>query len=228
MPAYIVPVTATVTALAATTYVRDLARSREFYGLLGFTEQRSGSNDVSAWAYLRHGGHFLLLASSDPPLPVPALPLLFYFFFDDVDAAVRRLTDAGVASQHVGYPPHALGGEVKVLDPDGNTILLGQPQLSPGQTRPATADTPAEQFSLLREAARLVAHLGDDRACEVGNPGNQPCPQPAQVKLADGWGDTAWACLPHAEDVLIQASGTFVANPDGKGLRTFLDRRHQS
>jgi predicted enzyme related to lactoylglutathione lyase len=50
---------------------------------------------------------------------------LFYFFVDDLAAAIQSLQDAGAIVTHVGYPPHALGGEAKTVDPDGNTILLG-------------------------------------------------------------------------------------------------------
>src|ERR1700749_3660037 len=61
-----------------------------------------------------------------PGLDIPALPLLFYFFCDDIDAVAGVLEGAGVPVVRTGHPPHALGGEVKVLDPDGNTVLLGQ------------------------------------------------------------------------------------------------------
>jgi predicted enzyme related to lactoylglutathione lyase len=79
-----------------------------------------------------------LLASTTPPLDIPQLPLLFYFFYDDVDAVVRVLGMAGVQVTRTGHPPHALGGEVKVLDPDGNTVLLGQREPSASLRPPRT------------------------------------------------------------------------------------------
>jgi len=93
--------------------------------LLGFRELRAGRAATSAWSALQHHTLFVLLTSTRPPLEIPPLPLLFYFFYDDVEAVVGALAAVGVRITRTGHPPHALGGEVKVLDPDGNTILLG-------------------------------------------------------------------------------------------------------
>jgi hypothetical protein len=47
---------------------------------------------------------------------------------------VRDIGAARVEVAHMGHPlPQALGGEVKVLDPDGNTVLLGQRERSAGR-----------------------------------------------------------------------------------------------
>jgi hypothetical protein len=62
----------------------------------------------------------------------------------DLDAAVSRLAVAGLPFDHQGHPQHAPGGEVKVLDPDGNTILLGQRLAS--ASRPHSADQPIATF----------------------------------------------------------------------------------
>ena len=73
-----------------------------------------------------------------PALDIPALPLLFYFFYDDIEAVAGVLEGAGVPVVRTGHPPHALGGEVKVLDPDGNTVLLGQRERPASRRRPRT------------------------------------------------------------------------------------------
>jgi len=55
---------------------------------------------------------------------------------------VRDIGAARVEVAHMGHPlPQALGGEVKVLDPDGNTVLLGQRERSASQ--PPAADDEA-------------------------------------------------------------------------------------
>jgi catechol 2,3-dioxygenase-like lactoylglutathione lyase family enzyme len=118
--------TPAVLEMVAATYVTDIAASRDFYGLLGFREHSSGKAATSAWSALDHGGYLLLLTSTRPPLDLPRLPLLFYFYFDDVDAVIGTLRAGGFEVLRMGYPEHALGGEAKVLDPDGNTVLLGQ------------------------------------------------------------------------------------------------------
>jgi predicted enzyme related to lactoylglutathione lyase len=217
--------TPAVQSMAAVTYVRDIGSSRVFYELLGFTEQGSGRADRAAWLSLRQGGHHIVLASTEPPLPVPALPLLFYFWYDDLDTVTAALAAAGVEVAHMGHPPHALGGEAKVLDPDGNTLLLGQRERSASQP-PAPEEDPASRFSLLREAAALVrARGGTTFTCQIPDASGAPCQQRAQVKLADTAGEAAWACFAHADEVLVMVRGAFVASPEDEGIAEFTARR---
>jgi predicted enzyme related to lactoylglutathione lyase len=218
--------TPTVVSFIAATYVRDIDRSRSFYEALGFSERFAGRNDLSAWSSLHHGRHSILLVTSTPAPEIPPLPLLFYFYVDDVGAAIRALQDRGAAVTHVGYPPHASGGEARTTDPDGNTVLLGQRDGVVAPEEPAEEDR-AQRFSLLREAAALARQrAGVDTTCQVVDVRHGPCTRPAEVKLADSWGRTAWACLPHADEVLITAHGAFIASDDGDGLARYVtDRR---
>jgi catechol 2,3-dioxygenase-like lactoylglutathione lyase family enzyme len=212
-------------SMVAATYVRDLDRSRAFYSALGFTETSAGRNELSAWSSLHHGDHSVLLVTSTPAVDIPELPLLFYFFIDDLAAAMRSLQSAGTDVAHVGYPPHARAGEAKTLDPDGNTILLGQREHAADQ--PHMAETaPSERFSLLKEAAALArARTVPQMSCQINDVERNPCTRPAEVKLADSWGSTAWACIPHAEEALVMAPASFIANEDEKGLDLFLASR---
>jgi len=92
---------------------------------------------------------------------------------------------------------------VKVLDPDGNTVLLGQREPSASQP-PAADDGATVRFSLLREAAALVsARGGIGHQCQVRDRQGRPCPNRAEVKLADSMGDRAWVCLVHADEILV-------------------------
>jgi catechol 2,3-dioxygenase-like lactoylglutathione lyase family enzyme len=212
--------------MVAATYVRDIDTSRAFYELLGFGEHSSGQAATSAWSALRHGQNQVLLASTTPPLDLPGLPLIFYFYYDDVDAVVAVLAGAGVAAEHVGYPPHALGGELRLTDPDGNTVLIGQEQRSAAQS-PLTKEQAASRFSLLKEAAATIAALGGTTVrCQVGEPDGTACSAEAQVKLADPGGHAAWACLNHADEVLVSVRGSFLTAQGETGLPEFLALRH--
>jgi catechol 2,3-dioxygenase-like lactoylglutathione lyase family enzyme len=207
--------------MIAATYVHDIDASRAFYGLLGLVERSSGKAEDSAWSVMAHEGVSVLLAATGSALDIPALPLLFYFFYDDVQAVVGVLEGAGVPVIRTGHPPHALGGEVKVLDPDGNTVLLGQ------RERPASGaraeDEGLIRFSILAEAAALVSARGGARqGCQARGPAGGRCPDQAEVKLADSLGDSAWLCLPHAEEVLVTVPAAFIASHDGRGLAGFL------
>jgi catechol 2,3-dioxygenase-like lactoylglutathione lyase family enzyme len=210
-----------VRSMIAAAYVTDIDAARAFYGLLGFDEHSSGKAEASAWSVMQHEGVSVLLASTGPALDIPALPLQFYFFYEDLDAVVGVLERAGVPVTRTGHPPHALGGEVKVLDPDGNTVLLGQRERS--ASRAPAEDEGLVRFSILREAAALVsARGGATRACQVTGPDGRRCPDVAEVKLADSLGDSVWACLPHAEDILVTVPAAFIASHDDRGIAAFL------
>jgi predicted enzyme related to lactoylglutathione lyase len=213
-----------VESMVAVTYVRDIDASRSFYELFGFREQSSGKAATSAWSALHHNGQSVLLASTRPPLQLPRLPLLFYFFVDDADSVAEVLHAAGVEVTRLGHPPHALGGEAKVLDPDGNTVLFGQPVRSASQP-PATGEEPSSRFSLLREAAALVeARGGTTATCAAAGQGTTVCEAKADVKLADTTGGAAWVCLAHADEILVMVPGAFIASQHDQGIAGFLGR----
>jgi catechol 2,3-dioxygenase-like lactoylglutathione lyase family enzyme len=210
-----------VQSMIAVAYVKDIDASRAFYELLGFHEHSSGTAEISAWLVMRYEQVSVLLAMTGPALDIPPLPMLFYLFYDDLGAVLGVLGRAGVPVTRTGHPPHALGGEVKVLDPDGNTVLLGQRERSASQ-EPAD-DEGQIRFSILREAAALVASRGGARReCQVTGPDGQRCPDQAEIKLADSLGDSAWVCLIHAEQILVTVPAAFIASPDGRGIAAFL------
>ena len=217
--------TPAVQSMVAATYVRDIDTSRSFYELLGFQEQSSGRRTP------RHGRPCTTTAtlssfsSTRQPLGLPPLPPRFYFYVDDLDAVAGVLGAAGVDVAPMGHPPHALGGEAKLLDPDGNTVLLGQRERSASQP-PAADDAASPHFSLLKEAAALVeARGGTTATCQVGEFHGVPCRKKADVKLADAAGDTVWACLAHADEILLTVPGAFIASQGDDGLAAFLSRR---
>jgi catechol 2,3-dioxygenase-like lactoylglutathione lyase family enzyme len=216
--------TAPVESMIAVTYVKNIDASRSFYELLGFREHSHGESGSSAWSVMRCGQVSVLLAMTGPTPKVPPLPMLSYLFYADLGAVLSALGDAGVAVTRTGHPPHALGGEATVLDPDGNTVLLGQ-RGRQGAEAPAD-DEGRGGFSVLKEAAALVAARGGaPSACEITGRDGRACRNPAEVKLADSSGDGAWSCLAHAEEVLMTVAGTFIASHDGQGIAAFLAAR---
>jgi catechol 2,3-dioxygenase-like lactoylglutathione lyase family enzyme len=213
-----------VSAAVPVCYVRSLEPAREFYRLFGYGEQRSGGDDDATWSYLQCGEHTLLLACVQPPLIQVELPLLIYLYVDDLPAVCARLTDAGHPAELTGHPDHAPGGEARTVDPDGNTVLLGQ--RSGTRVRPPTE---AARVSLLHQAADAISRRGGAPAsCQVGLTGGRPCPEAAEVKLADPWGETVWACLAHADEALLEARSAFIAIEDDQGLGAWLRRRQPS
>lgn len=215
-----------VQSMIAVTYVTDIDAARSFYELLGFRAQAEGKAETSAWLVLRHGPHTVLLACTKPALQLPGLPLLFYFYYDDLDEVLRALEAAGTEVVRHGRAPHAEGGEASVRDPDGNTILLGQRGL-PGAARAREGQDEASRFSLLREAA-TAASAGAKPAtgCQVSGTAGEPCPEPAEVRLADSAGTAVWTCIAHAEEILVMVPGAFVASEEDTGIANYLSLRH--
>ena len=214
-----------VTASVPVSYVRELDKSRVFYGLFGFSELRSGGDGDARWSYLQCGELTVLVAEVHPPLIPVELPLLMYLYVDDVAAVTRRLQDAGCAVDLVGYPDHAPGGEARTVDPDGNAVLFGQRAAIPEEDRVAPTAEQA-RFSLIRQAAEAVSRRGGAPShCQIGGPADVLCTEPADVKLADPWGETVWGCIKHVEEVLVSARSAFIATEDAHGLGPYLRNR---
>ncbi|MFU8871711.1 VOC family protein [Micromonospora sp. SL4-19] len=206
-------------------YVADAEAARRFYELFGYSELRAGGDGESHWSYLQCGQLTLLLAAITPRLVTVELPLLIYLYVDDLAATIDRLTVAGCPVERAGHPEHAPGGECRTTDPDGNVVLFGQRRAVPEQAR-AGQDGAEARFSLIREAAEAVSRRdGAPTHCQVGGPRGAACPEPAEVKLADSWGDTVWGCMTHADETLINARGAFLATEDRLGLAAFLRNR---
>jgi catechol 2,3-dioxygenase-like lactoylglutathione lyase family enzyme len=206
-------------------YVADIDRSQVFYTLLGWSVLRTGGDGTASWRYLGCGDLTILLAAVQPRLITVELPLLVYFYVDDLDRALQSLIAGGHPADRVGYPDHAPGGEARVRDPDGNVILLGQRTAVLAADRKAATGAEA-RFSLIRQAAEAVSQRGGaPERCQVGHPDGSPCTDPAEVKLTDSWGDSVWGCAHHGEEILFTVRGAFIAVEDGDGLGRFLRDR---
>lgn len=206
-------------------YVRSIESARDFYALFGYDQAQAGGNSDASWAHLRCGEHALLLACVQPPLIPAELPLLIYLYVSDVAEIRERLLAAGHKGELVGYPDHAPGGELRTIDPDGNVVLIGQRAAVAADARTGPTG-PEARFSLIKQAAEAVSRRGGAPAiCQVPATDGTACPRPAEIKLADTWGATVWACLPHADEALIVAPAAFIASEDAQGLGPWLSRR---
>jgi predicted enzyme related to lactoylglutathione lyase len=145
-------------SIVAAAYVNDIDAARAFYRLLGLVKHSSGKAEASAWAVMQHGGCRCCWPRPGRRWTSRRLPLLFYFFYDDVEAVVGVLEQAGVPVIRTGHPPHALGGEVKVLDPDGNTV-------------PGLCTGPASGLSGVKDKHGISMIMSADRACGGSPPG---------------------------------------------------------
>jgi catechol 2,3-dioxygenase-like lactoylglutathione lyase family enzyme len=214
-----------VQAAVPVLYVRSVESARAFYGLFGYRQAQAGGDGDARWSYLQCGEHTLLLAFVQPPLIATELPLLIYLYVTELDDVRGRQAEAGHPCELVGYPDHAPGGELRTSDPDGNIVLVGQRAAVAANARTEPTATEA-RFSLIKQAAEAISRRGGAPAtCQVPAAGGNPCPEVAELKLADAWGATVWACMTHADEALINAPGAFIATEDAQGLGPWLNRR---
>lgn len=81
----------------------------------------------------------------------------------------------------------------------------------------------AARSAALREASGSHLALAHPDHCELGG-ADTACTAAAELKLADPWGDSAWACTDHAEDALLNARGVFLADQSQGVLAAFAER----
>lgn len=122
----------------------DLERSTRFYGLLGFevAGTHRAPDGALVWVKLRTGTAMLMLARASGPIDHEQQAVLFYLYARDVAAIRAHLLAAGVADGgrftgakvgdgcnlvfEVGQPFYMPAGELRVSDPDGYCLLIGQ------------------------------------------------------------------------------------------------------
>lgn len=109
-------------------HVADVARSVEFYARLGFEpiSTAGGPGTDLSWVYLQADRARLMLAVASEPVEAAAQAVLFYLYTDDLAALRDDLVREGLAPSPVRHPLHMPAGEMRLLDPDGYVLLLGQ------------------------------------------------------------------------------------------------------
>nr|WP_255645513.1 VOC family protein [Actinoplanes polyasparticus] len=205
--------------------MRNVESAQAFYALFGYRKMQTGGDGDARWSYLKCGEHTLLLACVQPALITHELPLVIYLYVTDLGGTREQLDSAGHDYQPAGYPDHAPGGELRTQDPDGNVVLVGQRTAVAADARTAPS-APEARTSLMKQAAEAISRRGGAPAtCQVPAADGSACPRPAEIKLADTWGATVWACLTHADEALINAPGAFIASEDAQGLGPWLSHR---
>jgi len=84
------------------------------------------------------------------------------------------------------------------------------------------AEAAAELAERMRAAAAAQAAAPHPEHCQLG--GGQRCAEPAEIKIADSWGDAAWGCPAHVEEAVINVRSVFIASEELGGLAAYLHR----
>ncbi|MCX4091928.1 GAF domain-containing protein [Nocardia sp. alder85J] len=80
----------------------------------------------------------------------------------------------------------------------------------------------AELAARMRTAAAAQAAAPHPEHCQLGGPAG--CTEPAEIKIADSWGDSAWGCPAHVEEALFNVRSVFIAGSELGGLAAYLNR----
>jgi GAF domain-containing protein len=84
-------------------------------------------------------------------------------------------------------------------------------------------DTAEQITAQLSQAATAARDRLRPQWCQLG--GTPSCRQSAELKIADAWGDSAWACWEHAEDALLHVPSVFLATVTSPhGLQAYRHR----
>jgi catechol 2,3-dioxygenase-like lactoylglutathione lyase family enzyme len=116
-----------VTGLVPYAHVADVERSIAFYWMLGFEVRETRPHEGRlGWAFLQCGEARLMLAVATEPIEADAQAVLFYLYCRDVAALREQLLTQGVEVGEVTHPDHMPAGQIRVHDPDGYCLLIGQ------------------------------------------------------------------------------------------------------
>ena len=121
-------------SLIAFAHVADVERSIRFYADLGFEvgnrvlsdEAQPGGGSTTVWAWLHSEKANLMVGLADEPVDPARQAVLFYLYFDDIQATRDALVGLGHAPGAICHPFYMPGGECRLLDPDGYVLMLAQ------------------------------------------------------------------------------------------------------
>ncbi|GIE90934.1 GAF domain-containing protein [Actinoplanes regularis] len=146
---------------------------------------------------------------------------------EDIDLALARLF-AGTAAlaierHHIEQAKQAAEASAKsALQELAKTVRAERQLRAEAEQR---AEAAAELNARMRAAAAALADRPHPKHCQLG--GAADCTEPAEIKIADSWGDSAWGCLTHVEEAIINVRSVFIASEQLGGLAAYLNRSGQ-
>lgn len=120
---------AQVTGLIAMAHVADVKRSIDFYKLMGMELRgslKAGDSSDLRWAHVACEQAHLMFARASGPIVAGDQAVLFYLYSPDLTALREHLIAAGVSVSPITHPDYMPKGEVRLEDPDGYVLLIGQ------------------------------------------------------------------------------------------------------
>jgi catechol 2,3-dioxygenase-like lactoylglutathione lyase family enzyme len=116
------------TGLVPMAHVADVQRSADFYKLLGMEMGGRLKNPAGElqWAWLACQQAQLMVTRASEPVIPGQQAVLFYLYSPDLVALRDHLLANGVKVSKISYPEYMPKGEIRLDDPDGYCLLIGQ------------------------------------------------------------------------------------------------------
>ncbi len=134
-----------------------------------------------------------------------------------IDAAPRELTEA--QSTVLAHLADQVAQHLELRLATLTAVRAERRLRDDAEQRAAAA---AELAARMRDAAAAHAATPHPAHCQLG--GAAGCTAPAELKIADSWGDSAWGCTSHVEEAIINVRSVFIASEELGGLASYLNR----
>ncbi|MDP1663002.1 MAG: hypothetical protein Q8L55_13885 [Phycisphaerales bacterium] len=139
------PVPCAINRTVAYIHVADVDASLAFYALLGYAPEKTLKDEQGRafWSLAHSGTAEIMLARASGPIDAAQQAVLFYMYSADVAGLRRHLLASGLHAGgiyrgaagpnggrrevfEIARPDYMPAGEVRIADPDGYIILVGQ------------------------------------------------------------------------------------------------------
>jgi hypothetical protein len=109
-------------------HVADVQRSVSFYELLGLKVRNTlkAADGRLVWVHIECELAELMFTRANAPVVASQQAVLFYLYSPDLVALREYLLAKGVDPSAITYPTYMPGSEIRVEDPDGYVLLIGQ------------------------------------------------------------------------------------------------------
>jgi catechol 2,3-dioxygenase-like lactoylglutathione lyase family enzyme len=118
----------TVIGLVPLEFAADVQRAIDFYKLLGMEVHHSlrNSSGQLKWVFRASDHAELMLSIASDPVIASQQAVLFYLYSPDLIGLRAHLLARGIKVSPITYPDYTPKGEIRVDDPDGYCLLIGQ------------------------------------------------------------------------------------------------------
>ncbi len=122
------PLARGITGLVPMVHVADVQSTVDLYKLMGLEVRgivRNSAGDLQ-WVYMACERAEVMFTRADEPVIASKQAVLFYLYSPDLIPLREHLLASGVKVSAIRYPEYMPKGEIRVDDPDGYCLLMGQ------------------------------------------------------------------------------------------------------